>query len=246
MNKDTIGNAKPRYLASEVEQELRSLIESGKYQVGDKMPTESALGEQFNVSRTVIREAIAGLRAGGLVISRRGSGVFVEKSRGYNAESNLFLSGGGNRTREIIDTLELRVTVEIQSAFLAATRASYGQIEVILESHKAFSDEISNYGDVENADFAFHQAIANATNNEAFVNFLDHLGKSTIPRSNLPMAKDSKAYKEYMIKLEDEHLVVVQAILERDAELAASAMKTHLQDSLARYRVLSRDKSNLK
>lgn len=232
----------PRYLAAEVEHELRSLIENGKYPVGEKMPTENALGEQFNVSRTVIREAIAGLRASGLVISRRGSGVFVEKTSVADAEQNLFLGGSISGTREVIDTLELRATVEVQSAYLAATRASYGQIEEILQLHQAFSDEIARSGDVENADFSFHEAIARATNNEAFVHFLHHLGKRTIPRANLPMARGSKAYQQYMVKLENEHGVIAQAIERRDADEAASAMKSHLHGSLERYRVLSRDK----
>ncbi|MBL1406271.1 MAG: FadR family transcriptional regulator [Rhizobiales bacterium] len=242
----TSNKAKPRYLAGEVEQELRSLIENGKYQVGEKMPTENALGQQFKVSRTVIREAIAGLRAAGLVISRRGSGVFIEKTSVAEPGANLFLSTGGNRTREVIDTLELRSTVEVQSAYLAATRASYGQIEEILESHQRFSEEIAKLGKVENADFVFHEAIAKATNNEAFVQFLQHLGKRTIPRANLPMARDSQAYQDYMVKLENEHLVIANAISDRNADEAANAMKIHLQDSLARYRVLSRDKNKLK
>lgn len=234
---------KPRYLAGEVEQELRTLIENGQYQVGEKMPTESALGEQYNVSRTVIREAIAGLRAAGLVISRRGSGVFIEKTSVGEADTSLFLTTGGNRTREIIDTLELRSTVEIQSAYLAATRASYGQIEEILESHQLFSDEIAKGGNVENADFAFHEAIAKATNNQAFVHFLQHLGKRTIPRANLPIARDTKAYQDYMVKLENEHQVIANAICDQNADKAANAMKLHLEGSLKRYRDLSRDKN---
>lgn len=245
--KEVISNKpKPRYLAGEVVDELRSLIENGTYQVGDKMPTEKALGEQFNVSRTVIREAIAGLRAAGLVVSRRGSGVFVEKTSAIDMRQNLFLSGNLTGTRKVIDTLELRATVEVQAACLAATRASNGQIEEILELHRAFSDEIASFGNVEKADFAFHEAIAKATNNEAFVHFLHHLGMKTIPRANLPMARDSKAYQDYMNQLENEHLVIAEAIAERDADKAASAMKSHLHGSLERYRGLSRDKHSQK
>lgn len=246
MKEVILNKPQPRYLAGEVEHELRSLIENGKYQVGEKMPTENALGEQYNVSRTVIREAIAGLRAAGLVISRRGSGVFVEKMKSSDAENSPFLPGALSGTREIIDTLELRATVEVQAARLAAARASYGQVEEILELHQAFSDEISKSGEVENTDFAFHEAIAKATNNEAFVHFLHHLGKRTIPRANLPMARETNAYQQYMIKLENEHLVIAQAIEIRDADKAGNAMKSHLNGSLERYRVLSRNKNKQK
>src|SRR3546814_4923658 len=57
--------------------ELRSRIEGGMYAPGDKLPTEQVLVEKFGFSRTVIREAVATLRADGLLESRQGAGVFV-------------------------------------------------------------------------------------------------------------------------------------------------------------------------
>ena len=68
-------------LTVQVIQKLREDIRKGVYEAGDKLPTEPVLVEQFGVSRTVIREAIAELRADGLVRSRHGIGVFVEKAK---------------------------------------------------------------------------------------------------------------------------------------------------------------------
>lgn len=56
---------------------LREQIVGGRFAVGEKLPSEARLTEAFSVSRTVIREAIATLRADGLVEPRQGAGVFV-------------------------------------------------------------------------------------------------------------------------------------------------------------------------
>jgi DNA-binding FadR family transcriptional regulator len=73
-----VEEGRPRQgLTHRVIAELREKIAGGELKPGDKLPTEQALIRHFGVSRTVIREAIAGLRADGLVLPRQGVGVFV-------------------------------------------------------------------------------------------------------------------------------------------------------------------------
>ena len=64
-------------LAHKVVAALRQRIIYGNLVPGDKLPTEHKLIEEFGVSRTVIREAISGLKAEGLLSSRQGAGVFI-------------------------------------------------------------------------------------------------------------------------------------------------------------------------
>jgi GntR family transcriptional repressor for pyruvate dehydrogenase complex len=64
-----------------VEAMLRRAIAEGRYPVGAKLPTEAALTRDLGVSRTVLREAVAALRAEGLLASRQGAGVFVLRAR---------------------------------------------------------------------------------------------------------------------------------------------------------------------
>jgi GntR family transcriptional regulator len=56
---------------------LRSIILNGALAVGDKLPTEAELGEQFGISRIVVREALADLVRSGLIYKIRGQGAFV-------------------------------------------------------------------------------------------------------------------------------------------------------------------------
>lgn len=75
-------NARARQrLAQRVIDELRTQIESGKLQAGDQLPTEPQLEAAFDVSRTVVREAIADLRAAGLVKPVQGKGYSFPKRR---------------------------------------------------------------------------------------------------------------------------------------------------------------------
>src|SRR5918993_5154953 len=74
---DTPEPQRRQRLAQAVVNQLRSQIESGVLAAGDQLPTEPQLEAQFGVSRTVVREAIADLRASGYVRSIQGKGVFV-------------------------------------------------------------------------------------------------------------------------------------------------------------------------
>ena len=66
-------------LSDQVAEQLTAEIKQGRLAPGDKLPTEARLVEQFQVSRTVVREAVSRLKSLGLVDSRQGSGVFVRQ-----------------------------------------------------------------------------------------------------------------------------------------------------------------------
>lgn len=230
----------PRHLALKIEKGLRRAIEAGEYGPGDKLPTESALCATYGVSRTVVREALAGLRAAGIVVSRRGSGVFVSAQPDHAPPSPLTLDDWPRKVPDVVNALELRAAVEVQAARLAASRASIGQVEEIYELHRAFARTIAAGGDATADDFAFHRAIARATNNAYFDRFLEQLGPRTIPRNELGISHDSGTYEAYMAQLEAEHRTIVEAIETHCADAASAAMEAHLVGSLRRYRDLSR------
>ena len=229
---------KPR-LATEIEEDLRTRILAGQPPVGEKLATERALCLTYGVSRTVIREAIAGLRAAGLIESRRGSGLFVRAS---SVQAPLWQAPMPEMQAEIVaivDALELRAAVEIEAAFLAATRASPGQIARLRSCHQRFAEAVAAGEKTEEADFAFHQAIADATSNSAYRSFMEYLGKRTIPRSKLGLETTGEPYRAYLVDMQAEHLDILEAIERHRAEDAREAMQAHLLGSLERYRALS-------
>lgn len=122
-------------LVVQVSAELRQSIQSGSVKAGDKLPSEAKLTEAFGVSRTVIREAIAALRADGLVEARQGAGVFVREAPPQEALP--FQDLDYNRISSVIELLELRTGVEVEAAGLAAVRRSPQQEEAIIAGHNA-------------------------------------------------------------------------------------------------------------
>lgn len=227
-------------LATRVIETLTEQIENGDYAVGDKLPTEPVLVERFGVSRTVIREAIAALRAEGLVESKQGIGVFALGPRQSPAPLSLFTEAT-SRISDIIEEMEIRIGVEVEAAGLAALRSSPAQ-EADLEAQlQIFARLVEAGKSTDQADFDFHLAVAAATNNTRFKSFLDHVGRRIIPRvkfRNLMGGVDPLPNRDDILLAE--HTEVAEAIWARDPERARAAMRKHLQGGIKRYRALTR------
>ncbi|MEQ9607637.1 MAG: FadR/GntR family transcriptional regulator [Kiloniellaceae bacterium] len=238
---EQIEEGRPRQgLTQRVIAELRRQIDSGALRPGDKLPTEQALIRQFGVSRTVIREAVAGLRADGLLQPRQGVGVFVLEPTAPDTELPL-LTLPTRKISDIIESLELRTAVEVEAAGLAAARCSPAQEAEIHGRLKDLEDRLNAGEPTEAEDFAFHVAVAEAANNQRFKEFLAFLGRRTIPRSQLRQAAGMPVEPPVSEeRLYQEHAAIFEAILARDPEAAREAMRTHLAGSMARYRALMR------
>ncbi|MFS4439303.1 FadR/GntR family transcriptional regulator [Paracoccaceae bacterium GXU_MW_L88] len=228
---------KRRTLVVEVLDNLRGEIHAGKYKPGDRLPSEARLTEAFGVSRTVVREAIASLRADGLVDSQRGAGVFVIEPKEKNIVP--FSNVDTARLSSMIELLELRTAIEVEAAGLAAIRRAPAQEEAIMGAFRAVNDAIDQSGLDHKADFDLHLAIAEATNNPRFPEIIRMLGAQMIPRHGLkPEAREVSP--DYLALLKEEHEAIVNAILDGDEEAARSAMRRHLKGSQNRYRQLLR------
>jgi DNA-binding FadR family transcriptional regulator len=214
---------------------LRSQLLAGEFEPGQKLPTENQLAETYGVSRTVIREAIATLAADDLVEPRQGAGVFVieHPARAFGSIS----ADIGNKISNAINVLEVRMGIEIESAGLAALRRNSAQEAQIQEAFFEFERLLDQRMATGKVDFAFHRAIAAATNNPFYVEVLDALGSRTIPCDiTSPWGTESVLTHEYQVGLQREHLVILNAISAGDADRARAAMRAHLTASQERYR----------
>lgn len=227
-----------RNLVATVSKALREAILNGEMKPGDKLPSEAGLTKRFGVSRTVVREAVASLRADGLVEARHGVGVFVLNAQTANALP--FQTFETARISSIIEILELRAAVEIEAAGLAAIRRSPAQEEVIFERYDDLDALIAAGKPTMAADFAFHLAIADASNNPRFREFLEMMGRNVIPRASLQEGQGERTASGYLEQIQAEHRRIAQAISARDEDAARDAVRTHLKGSLGRYRNLIR------
>lgn len=225
-------------LVSTVSGQLRDEIVRGELKPGQKLPSEAGLTARFGVSRTVVREAIASLRADGLVEVRHGVGVFVLSNQPNVGIS--FQAIETDRISSIIEMLELRAAVEIEAAGLAAQRRSPAQEEAILERYDDLGKLIAEGKPTTAADFAFHLAIADATNNPRFREFLEVMGRNMIPRASLQEGRAERTAAGYLEQIQAEHRRIADAISLRDDDAAREAVRLHLKGSLQRYRDMIR------
>jgi len=218
---------------------LRNDIQSGSLKPGMMLPTEPTLTKKFGVSRTVIREAIAALKAEGLLDPRQGSGIFVLAPAKLNGS---IFEIDNAQISDVLEILELRMAVEIEAASLACVRCSVAHQAKIFESLQEMVVQVEKGGSAVEADYEFHRAIADATNNRKYLEFLEYLGEKTIPRAQLrlkPIDADDQA--AYMAQILEEHHQIYAAIAIRDAQKARHAMRNHLSRSQSRYQGLLND-----
>lgn len=227
----------PRGLAQELVQRLTADITSGKLKPGAKLPTEQEMIAATGVSRTVVREAVAALRAEGFVVTRQGVGTIVADG----AARPFRLDIDERRSiEEILNVAELRTGVEIEAAGLAAERATPENLRRIDDAYKEIERAMSREEDAIDQDFAFHCSIAEATGNPQFRRFLDFLGRFIIPRQTIRtevVAHESRP--AYLARIQKEHADIRDAIRARKVSDARAAMRKHLLNSRKRYKQIA-------
>jgi DNA-binding FadR family transcriptional regulator len=228
------GLRKPRNLAQALAEAITTEIQNAVLKPGDKLPSESLIMARHGVSRTVVREAISHLQASKLVQTRHGIGTFVlEPVAGLSLGANTVLT-----IREVLSVLELRISLETEAAWLAASRRTQQQLEELRAALATMQAHLGerNAESVE-ADMRFHQLIAQATGNRYFVDILRDLGNAIIPRARLDTAdlanvEPASSYE----RVNREHDDIFHAIERQDPEAARAAMRTHLSNSRERLR----------
>ena len=230
--------APPQNLTRTIAERIAAEIASGKYAAGARLPTEQEMVAAMGVSRTVIREAVAALRAEGLVVTRQGAGAFVAGDT-ERRPFRLALDGLPS-IEEVLEVMELRASVEVEAAGLAASRASPEARRRVGEALAAIDSALLRGDAAIEEDFAFHCAIAAATGNPQFPHFLKYLGRFIIPRQSIRVAAHRpEGQRAYLETFQREHVAICKAIMAVDAEAARDAMRRHLGNSQARYRLLA-------
>lgn len=224
---------KHKSLALELVEALGDRIRDKRLKVGEKLPSEAAIENQYGVSRTVVREAISRLQAAGLVVTRHGIGTFIV---GTNDNPTFQLTQEDFATlKDVIAVLELRIGIEVEAASLAAIRRTEKNLTDIEASLKAIQAAIDAGKDAVSADFQFHLNIVRASQNQHYADLMVSLGPSIIPRARLEKNKSKQPDRDsYLRKVNMEHESILNAIRNQDPEAARAAMRTHLSNSKER------------
>jgi GntR family transcriptional repressor for pyruvate dehydrogenase complex len=216
--------------SSEVVAELEQEILQGSLSPGERLPSEEKLCERFQVSRTVIREAIQQLRGRGLLRTLKGSGSYIAnpslKTLGSALETYSVLTPDDS----FLELIDLRIIIETECARLAAINAGemiLGQIALILDEMEQSRGDREIFS---RADIAFHLAVAKASKNTLFATILDGLQRRCIDYANTN--RGDKSWYENVIAT---HRDILDAISNGDPDRASAAMRRHLLLSRRHY-----------
>lgn len=208
-------------LPEKVSRELEKLIREHKLKAGDKIPNEFELGEQLNVGRGTVREAIKILVSKNILEIQRGRGTFVSENPGV-VDDPLGLSFVEDKEKLKNDLLIVRKMIEPEIAALAAQHADEDDIENLERLCKEVEQLIRKGKDHRRKDMEFHAAIAKASKNIVVPNLVPiiHSGISVFVDET-----DNSLTEETI----ETHRQILDAIKHGDSIQARECMRRHLE-----------------
>jgi GntR family transcriptional regulator, uxu operon transcriptional repressor len=213
----------PVRLYRQIAGQIESLIDSGEFTPGSRLPPERELATLLGVSRTSVREALISLEIAGRVDVRVGTGVFVRGASGATPR----VTGGVDDGPGPFDLLAARALIEGEIAALAAPRIDRAAIAALRETIARMRMHGDNAGERDAADRAFHVAIAAASGNEALAHTVQHLWE--LRRGELWTKTEEHFHTPTLReKTLSDHEAIVAALAAHDARGAREAMRRHL------------------
>ncbi|WP_162907524.1 FadR/GntR family transcriptional regulator [Allorhizocola rhizosphaerae] len=200
----------------------------GDLEPGSELPSEAEIASGLGVSRLTVREAIKGLQARGLVDMRKGRRPTVAFPNARPI-GDFFTAMIRRDPRQLLDLIEVRLALEVQTATLAATRASRASIdamELALEDMRRNSSD-SDPDAIHAADIRFHAALAAASGNQ-LLSFLIEAMEAPLHTSRLQSLRGHIVRGGTVGDVIEQHERILQRVIKRDAKGAGAAMKEHL------------------
>ena len=203
-------------------------LSTNALKVGDKLPTEAELCTEFNVSRTVVREALQQLKAIGVLTTVTGSGSYVSEGSLDGMQNSLeFFAIMTGDADSWFERLDIRALLESSCARkLAGENYSTKRIKTLRAAHEEMAKHCDNHTLFSEADVKFHEVLIAASGNKIAAAMLKSL-------RNLQLRFSKETYKgdnsdELMKRNLEEHLAILEAIENQDPDAAETAMKDHL------------------
>jgi GntR family transcriptional repressor for pyruvate dehydrogenase complex len=233
---------KPIASRSSVEQvveRIREVIDKQKLPAGSRLPGEFELIDQLQVSRSVLREALARLQGLGLVDVQRGRGAFVADGGMLASCVRLLQSAVAISPRELLSYAELRTAIEIQAVRQAAELATDEDVAELEQVLAELVSEDRPYAELLEIDFRFHRKLIDMSGNVLMKNLLEVIFEFVLAQ----MVRTTPSPRENQLgrKL---HQEIVAAVKARDPNAAEQAMRLHMLAVLDRLKLAAGRTSN--
>jgi GntR family transcriptional regulator, transcriptional repressor for pyruvate dehydrogenase complex len=211
-------------LYEKIVDQIENRILSGELKLGEHLPSERELAEQFRVSRTAVREAVKTLSEKGLVQVRRGRGTFVTNGTSQAMRHSLGLMikiGQAEGSRHLV---EVREIFEPETAALAALRASDDQIAAMREAVATMDAALGDAETFIEGDLDFHLALAEASQNSVIPALIDSI-VDLLREQRMAIFRVAGGPQRGQYH----HQRILAAVTRHDPQGAREAMRAHLQ-----------------
>ncbi len=208
-----------------VAEQIEKRILDGELRVGDRIPTERHLAEQFQVSRTAVREAMKILAQKGLVDMRPGRGTIVIDGAREAMENSIGLLmkmqiGEAGISENLV---EVRAILEPEIAALAAARATEKEIATMYEAIRVMDESLHDANAFIEADNSFHEALAQATQNALILTLLNSIVNLLSEQRKHIFNVEGGPQRGQM-----HHRRILECVMKQDPVAARTAMHAHL------------------
>lgn len=209
-------------LVDDAAEHIAERIRSGDFQPGDRLPPISEMAKSLGVGQPTIREALKQLEVMGILEIKHGSGVYIRKGQDVLLVSNPVF-GSVPTKKLMVDLIDARIPVETTSAALAAGSRTPEQLRVMTELLDEAGLNLDDDDVLNAANMGFHREIAVASHNVVLAQIQDVL-------TNLFQREQRSILSIYGSRQKDheEHVGILDAIIDQEPELARERMRAHL------------------
>lgn len=217
-------------LSDQVAERLEELILDGSLPLGASLPSEAELCSEFGVSRAVIRDASHILASRGLVDVRQGKRPTVVGLSSMLPE-NFFHMVLRSDESALLELVEVRLTLEMKNARLAAVQATEADTRYMQEAIDTMKASVQDPAVYDEADLDFHERLAAATGNRFLRLLIEALGKPL--RASRVESRHGHALRGMTpSRTIEAHQKILDAVTTNDSEAAAKEMEYHLTAAL--------------
>lgn len=202
---------------------------------GERLPSEQQLAEQYQVSRTIIREALKLLKERGLIDSKTGSGSYVTRPEAQNIAEVVYRIIRMDQI-DYISVFDVRIILELESVSRAAQYATDEELQEMERLLELMKDPDITSATRSGYDFSFHYLIAKASRNPLLALMTEAIG--TICQEMIQKAFHLQHSLQDSIM---RHAWIMDALKSRDQEAAKHAMLGHLEKSKSNYEKYMQD-----
>ena len=217
-------------LVNQVYNSMLASIAKGEYGPGDRLPSEHELSEIYGVSRNTLRAALYKLNVLGFTETRHGGGTYIRKV-GSEVYLNFFVPAILLENHSLIDVLEFRKGIELESVRLAAERASEEDIQrlrELLEHSKCSQEEMREFA---YHNTHYHAAIVQASHNSMFIKMMEIISNIIIVKMQDFLTDQGKDIDSTFY-----HSMLFECIVNKKPDEAAFFMEKHLTKVIDRVK----------